>query len=524
MNVTNNRSNSLISNPFARQHISLNGMWRSIVDQLDIGYYDFLGRPTKRGFFRDYKPRSERDLVEYNFDASPQISVPGDWNTQDPTLLRYEGTVWYKKEFVCEPAPGRRYFLYFGGANYRTNAYLNGQPVGEHTGGFTPFNFEVTDRLLPGKNFVVVQVNNTRLPEAVPTMNYDWWNYGGITRDVILLDVPDTFIQDYFLQLKPGTNNRLAGWIRLDGAQQQQHVEIDIGELGVNHKVSTDDNGYAAFEIEVAPTLWSPDNPKLYDVDIIAQSDHVAERVGFRTIEVDGPDILLNGQPIFLRGISLHEESPMGPGRATSREDALVSLEWAKSLNANFVRLAHYPHNEHTVRLADEMGLLVWAEIPVYWRIHWDNAETYANAENQLTELIERDKNRASTIIWSMANETPYIPERLEFISRLASHARQLDPTRLISAALFPFEPSQWGSSLPNPLVINDPLGEVLDVLATNEYFGWYYEPPQPLPETKIETELNKPLIISEFGAGARQGYHGGENTRWTEEFQVRFY
>ena len=128
-----------------------------------------------------------------------------------------------------------------------------------------------------------------------------------------------------------------------------------------------------------------------------------------------GTDILLNGRPIFLRGICIHEEAPLRGGRAYSREDALTLLGWAKELGANFVRLAHYPHNEFMVREADRMGIMVWSEIPVYWTIQWENPATLENARNQLKEMIARDKNRAAVVIWSVANETPLSDARFRF-------------------------------------------------------------------------------------------------------------
>src|SRR6185295_6986888 len=150
-----------------------------------------------------------------------------------------------------------------------------------------------------------------------------------------------------------------------------------------------------------------PEDPKLYQVIISSRDYSLSDRIGFRSIEARGADILLNGKPMFLRGISIHEESPLRGGRAFSEDDARMLLTWAKELGCNFVRLAHYPHNEHIIRIADEMGIMVWSEIPVYWTVLWENPETFANARNQLEENITRDKNRASVILWSVANETP---------------------------------------------------------------------------------------------------------------------
>src|SRR4029079_13142491 len=150
--------------------------------------------------------------------------------------------------------------------------------------------------------------------------------------------------------------------------------------------------------------------PKLYDVTITAGGDHVRDAIGFRTIEARGHELLLNGRPIFLRGISAHEEAlrPGGNGgRAASRADDEALLAMAKELGCNFVRLAHYPHNDEMTRAADRLGVLGWSQIPVYCTIAWDTPQTLANARAQLGEMIARDRNRASVILWSVANETP---------------------------------------------------------------------------------------------------------------------
>jgi beta-glucuronidase len=265
--------------------------------------------------------------------------------------------------------------------------------------------------------------------------------------------------------------------------------------------------------------LWSPENPKLYDIIIETETDTLYDLIGFRSIQTKGNDILLNGKPVFLKGICIHEEAPfMGGARAYAEEHAQVLLNWAKELNCNFVRLAHYPHNEFIIRAADKMGLLVWAEIPVYWTILWDNKNTLANAKNQLTEIITRDKNRAAVILWSVANETPVNEGRLQFLKELVYLARKLDSARLITAAMERHYMDDYTQ------VIDDPLGEFMDVLGCNEYVGWYDGLPEKCDKIKWKTVYNKPVIISEFGAGALYGYHGDELTRWTEEFQESVY
>jgi len=512
-----------IANIDGRRTTSLNGSWHVIVDPYDVGSVDIRARALKNNsaFFKDYKPQNKSDLVEYDFDHSGQLNVPGDWNTQRESLLFYEGSVWYKQSFDSPKTAQSRLFVHFGAANYQADVYLNGEPLGRHEGGFTPFEFEITGRVRPKDNFIIVKVNNTRGKDKVPTVNTDWWNYGGITRPVTLVEVPQTFIENYVIQLDKGSTRKIKGWVQLDGAKLQQRVTIRIPEAGLSKVFQTDSKGRAEVSFVADLALWSPEKPKLYKVEIASETDQVSESIGFRSIETRGTDILLNGKPVFLRGINIHEEAPLRPGRAWSEEDARTLLGWAKELGCNFVRLAHYPHNEAMLRMADQMGIMVWGEVPVYWTIQWENPETLHNAENQLKEMIARDHNRASLIIYSMANETPISDARNRFIRQLIHDAHTSDPTRLVSAALQSHEVVK-GDRI--EVSIEDPIGQDLDVLGNNEYIGWYTHVPEDADRMDWTSKYDKPLIMSEFGADARFGYHGDSLTRWSEEYQEKVY
>jgi beta-glucuronidase len=518
-----------ITNLSGRNSFSLNGKWNYIVDPYETGYYDYRYKPYDAnpnpdgGFFLDQHQINKSQLLEYNFDKCPALIVPGDWNSQDEKLFYYEGTIWYRRLFSFKKADAsHRVFLYFGAANYETDVYLNGKKLGKHIGGFTPFNYEITLLLKEdGENSLVVKVDNKRKREGVPTLNTDWWNYGGITRDVFIVEVPATFITDYSIQLKKGSKTEINGYVKLTGATKNQKVNVEIPELESVTEVTTDADGMCKIRIPVKKIdLWSPENPKLYNVTVSCETDKVSEKIGFRTIETSGTDILLNGKPVFLRGICIHEENPVRGGRAYSKEDAQMLLNWVKELNCNYIRLAHYPHNENMVRLADEMGIMVWEEIPVYWTILWDNPNTYENAQLQLTDLISRDKNRASVIIWSMANETPVSDARTGFLKNLAQHARSLDNTRLISAAL----EVHANKESPFDRIVEDPFAEYVDIITFNEYVGWYDGLPDKCDKVNWVINYNKPVMISEFGADAVQGLHGDTLTRWTEEYQEDLY
>jgi len=514
----------LISNVFGRKHQSLNGSWHTIVDPYENGYYDYRYEPNANNYGLNQKPKDPGDRVEYDFDQSPTLKVPGDWNSQRRELSLYEGTIWYKTAFKAQRSADERMFLHFGAANYDAIVYVNGQRLGRHVGGFTPFEFELTSVLVDGENTVIVKVDDQRKRDGVPTVNTDWYNFGGLTRDVLLVRVPRTFIKDYFVQLEKGSLDTIAGWVKLDGPDAaNQAVSVRILELGVNLSLKTDASGRASFRARpqdhgASLLLWSGEQPKRYSVELGAASDHVEEKIGFRSISTQGADILLNGKPIFLRGISIHEQAPERPGRATTEADARKLLGWAKELGCNYVRLAHYPHNEHTVRVAEELGLLVWSEVPVYWTIQWENPETYANAEGQVTEMVQRDKNRAAVILWSVANETPITDGRNAFLRRLIATVRRLDPTRLLTAAL------ERHYSDDHTQVVDDPLGQDLDVLGVNQYVGWYDGLPPKCDTIVWNVKYDKPLVFSELGGDAKAGHHGPPTHRWTEEFQEELY
>ena len=519
-------SQDLVTNTLNRKTTTLNGTWHYIIDPYETGYYNYRYAPydqlkekNNSAFFNNYHTDNKLELVEYDFDKSPTLMVPGDWNSQDEKLLYYEGTIWYKKSFDYQKSDKtNRIFLYFGAVNYKAEVYLNGHKLGIHEGGFTPFNYEITSILKPTDNYLVVKVDNKRHKEAIPTINTDWWNYGGITRDVKLIEEPVTFIQDYLVQLQKGSGHVLSGYIQLNGVQKAANISLSIPELGINKVLNVQTDGKINYEIKTKGLkYWSPESPKLYTVFIKTQYQTIEDQIGFRNIETKGADILLNGKPIFLKGISIHEENPMRAGRAYNDADALVLLNWAKELGCNYVRLAHYPHNEHMVRLADKMGMMVWEEIPVYWTVDFNNEKTLVNAKNQLAEAMTRDRNRASIIIWSMANETPPSDVRNHFLVSLVKFARSLDNSRLISAAL----EKHFKDGIN---IVDDEIGNYMDIVAFNQYTGWYGGTLEDAPDAKWDIKFNKPVIISEFGGGALQGLHGTIQERWTEEYQDYLY
>ena len=568
----------LMTNVSGRNALSLNGTWNIVVDEHEIGERTFLGGP----YFKRPERSTGMELVEFSFDERRTLQVPGDWNSQDDRLFRYRGVVWYEREFNLNKEDGKRYFLHFDGANYDTKVYVNGKGLGTHRGGYVAFNFDATELLNDGENFVVVRVDAKRDDSTIPTLkSSDFFKYGGITRDVNVVTVPETFIRQYQLYLSDRETGQVNGFIQLDGTRNAQSATIEIPEAGISESVNTNADGYAEFNFTADLTLWSPENPKLYDVRIKSGSDDVSDKIGFRTIETDGKKILLNGDPVYFRGISMHDESFLKSGVAFDEADARAQLGLIKEMNGNYVRLSHYPHNEYAVRIADELGVMVWSEIPIVSLIDWTNEDTQSVAKSQITDNIHRDLNRASVVMWSIANETfPQTPERLAFLKMLADTARKEDQSgRLITAALVGDVSKEFGEvtkrlaaqMLADPgiddeakvqiramadqmkidieealtmeieVMLEDPLGDIVDVIGYNEYFGWYYSSwlgaAFPVSEGKVREHMfqlmddirfrnsfGKPIIISEFGAGAKHGNRSDEALIWSEEYQAKVY
>ena len=539
----------LLQNPTGQAHESLGGTWQAVIDPFDRGE---LGGLAPRAL----EPKTPADLAEFSFENGLTLKVPGDWNTQDPRLVFYQGVVWYKRSFEHVAASGSRTFLYFGAANYRASVYVNGLLVGEHEGGFTPFNFDVSEQVRAGENLLVVKVDNRRDDGDIPTPTTDWHNYGGLTRDVLLVRVPESFVRSYELRLDGEPGDAIVGFVQVAGPSPSAAVSVVIPELDVAVTAQVDAEGRAALRIPVRPERWSPETPRLYRVELSLGEQRIADRIGFRTLGVADGEILLNDRPVFLRGIAIHDETLDGGGRAWSVAHAEATLGLAKELGCNFVRLSHYPHPDAMARVADRLGLLVWAELPVYWNVAFDEDDTLELGRRMFSELIARDRNRASVIFWSLGNETPAGPDRDRFFAELARHVRSEDGSRLLTAALLtgpealgPFVGSYYLPALLGwsrsewVFHIDDGLEKIVDVPAINQYFGWYYSGGLALvtpfsseyarqvmldnmERIRFVTAGGKPLIVSELGAGAKHGLHArpGEMRVYSEEYQAEVY
>ena len=554
----------------SRNTRSLNGSWKFLVDPMQVGTPGSLfgGWATSR------TPEDEYQLLEYSYADAADVRVPGDFNTQFDELLYYRDTVWYQRYFDVEQVEEGRYHLWFGGANYKTTIYLNGRAIAHQSGGYVPFSVDITEHLLSEDNDLVIQVNNRLDKDTVPTERTDWWPYGGLTRDVMLVHTPDAYIVNASVQLED--RSTISGKVITAGMDRGEEIVISLPQINVQAKAEIDESGTARFRFAANVDLWSPSNPKLYDVQVASAADQIHDRIGFRTIEVQGTRILLNGSRIRFKGISTHEEPIGRDGAAYSRADIEALFTEAKKLGVNFVRAAHYPYSRYAAQVADEMGLLLWEEVPIYWNINWQNPETLRIARDQIARLVQRDWNRASVVVWSVANETTYSEPRMTFLNRLIQDVRELDDSRLVSAALlgdtrrelqhvvtylaangldsdipsdkekliFQHVLNAAGEYAPKPnsqfdLVITDPLGDLVDLVSYNEYFGWYYSRfiadqtgvsertirqlmLELMPSVTLSSAFDKPMFISEFGAGAKAGMRG--EGVWTEDYQAKVY
>ena len=567
------KSSNLIGWIDSREYLSLNGQWKYIVDPMNNGLPEtsFFG-----GFPENKTQKDGYELIEYNFDQADVINVPGAWNEQKDELFFYQGSIWLFKKFNFNIDPNKLNHLYIGASNFSTKIFLNGQRVGQFNSGYTAFNFAVSDYLINGENILLVQVNANLSENSVPTKKTDWWPYGGLVGDVLIVNTPKIFIENAYVQISDLQKKQLNFRAKLN-LNKNMNIELTIDELNLQRSFTTNKNGEIDEFIKFKNIdLWSPENPKLYNVSVKIEGDEIVDQIGFREIKTKGKQIFLNGSPIKFKGISMHAEPIGEKGVAFSKAHFENLVTTSKELNINFIRAAHYPYTRHMAKVCDELGIMLWEEIPVYWNINWTNKQTKEDALNMLSNLVTRDWNRASVVVWSLGNETPFSKDRMTFMHDLKNRLGELDVSRLTSAAIlsgdaqtfaklisiiakeglekkdltakerYIFEeiiknvPVPVEKLLPFEININDPLANELDLIAYNEYFGWYYTSFfsaqigiresllreimfELMPSFLIRSEFNKPIHISEFGAGAKHSFIKTDQV-WSEEYQAKVY
>jgi len=484
------------------------------------GIWDFRFDPNDQGEAQ----RWQEDSGKSGWDRSP---VPISFNVVFPHERWYSGAAWYRTQFEAPRLePGERLQVRFLSVALRARVWVNGLFVGEHLFPYSAFTLDITHAIRPGQtNHLVVRADNRILRRAIPDLHdHGWWNFGGILREVYLQRRPVIDLEDVLIHTElpgaAGASDRHAaaagkkGWrlrfqlnFRNCGPSRylpfHMAVEDASGQVlwqkasqQVLVKGTTRSGGGGAFT-NITP--WSPEHPALYTLVVRGPSgtEH-RTRFGFRQIGVRGSEILLNGEPVHLRGINRHEMYP-GRGMTLTAAEDRKDLEDIKALGCNFVRLCHYQQHPRVYDLADELGLLLWSEIPAWQssRLTLSDPEVWrVYGAPQLREMILQNRNHPSVIIWSVANEVPSDTTAVrDYIDRATAYVKEIDPSRLVTFA--------------SDRHLQDICYGAVDVIATNEYFGWYYGKMSdvgPLLDNLHRKWPQKPIVVSEFGAGCALG------------------
>ena len=494
-----------------RSQVLLDGAWRFNIDRHEIG--------EKNGWH----------LPAYSDLQWGQYPVPGNWDAYLPELFGYSGNAWYRHSFRVQPAWQRRKIhLRFEGANYATAVWLNGQLVGSHSGGFDPFEFDVTDLVEWGaSNSLAVRVDNWPRINRVPNSFAGWWNYGGIYRSVVLKALPQVRISDIFIHSEQVVDGQpLRVNLELLNESDQVVVVNPVAKVkSDNLTLEMNDPGGVRLapgesrSVELSgplsqPRLWSPQSPALYNIQLDLFSgrkllDRTGLYFGVRKFEVRGKQLLLNNQPIYLTGFDRHEEY-YGTGRVDPDNQLFDDLSMIQKLGGNTVRM-HYQAHPDLYDIADALGLMVFAEIPA-WQIgvkdikEWDNPEVWQTTETMLRTLIHDLKNHPSVVIWSVGNECATDKqESRPLIKHLAETVRSLDTSRPVAMV------GMYGDK--------DVFFDLVDLPCMNTYS--FHD--QAGLRSKIDRILakigDKPLLVTEFGAEAILELHG--DNYGTEEEQA---
>jgi len=506
------------SNPF-RQHIDLSGFW-------DLRF-DPDGQGEEAGWHK-------------GFTSGRPVAVPASWNDQFEDWRDYLGPAWYQTRFGTPWGwDQQRITLRFASVNYLADVWLNGVRLGQHEGGHLPFEFDVTPHVRPEGNLLVVRVEGELAPDRVPPGNvppdpldtfpstsypsasFDFFPFCGIHRPVLLYATSHDAIADLTVvtEIEGGEGLVRIRLDRIGGEAAMARFTLRGHGTEISVKVSALEE--AILKVSGA-ALWSPDSPNLYDLtaDIIRDGevfDRYTLPIGIRAIAVDGDALLLNGQPVMLTGFGRHEDFPV-TGRGLVPAVIVKDYALMKWVGANSFRTTHYPYSEQMMDLADRLGFLVIDETPaVGLFFHEDGLERRLVLCRQYTEeMIARDKNHPSVIMWSVANEPHSTrPAAKPFFRNLYDLAKSLDPTRPVTVV--------------SAVGIGEEAFEFCDVMCLNRYFGWYTKGGR-LDEgcELLSAELDvlhekypKPLLLTEFGADTIPGHHAQPPEMFSEEYQA---
>lgn len=502
-----------------RQLIELSGFWNFRFDFDD------------EGFAADWCNGFENDRI---------IAVPASWNDQFVDHRDFLGPAWYQTKFNLPWGwKDQRVILRFDSVNYLADVWVNGKKIGQHEGGHLPFEFDISSIAKSENNQIILRVDGTLARDRVPPensnkmtadyppANFDFFPFCGIQRPVIIYSIPKDFIKDItvntsiegndgivFVKAEIETDRELTVSFSLRGHGKEITSEVDLNKDPAETTMAVSN---AAF--------WGPGAPNLYELTV--ELSHEEEKfdsykisIGIRTVEVRDNQLLLNGKPIYLRGFGRHEDFPI-IGRGFIPAVIIKDYSLMQWIGANSFRTSHYPYSEQMMDLADRLGFLIINEIPaVGLTFHDDIFERHLELCKQyIQELINRDKNHPSVIIWSLANEPHKHKNAKTFFNQLYNETRKLDSTRPITF-------------VSGPMLISEKSAFTFcDLVCVNRYYAWYYEQGQinkvakSLSDDldKLHKKYSKPIIMSEFGAGAIPGWHAQPPEMWSEEYQADF-
>lgn len=513
-----------------RNAINLSGVWNFKTDSAGVG--------EKQEWYK-------------GLTAGKPIAVPGSYNEQLEDIRDYMGMVWYeRKAFIPASWKSQKIYLRVGSANYAAKVWVNGKPVGTHQGGHLPFAFDISSVISYNtENLIIIQTENelssTRVPTGnlggagsmfsnFPKTNFDFFPYGGLQRAVWLYSTPVNAISDITVHTDVEEKNGLVtvsvvqsgnvktGKISISGAPFFQEVPFVFNGKKAEVSVKVPD-----------ARLWNTEDPFLYDLAVKIGSDVYRMPVGIRTIKVTSNKILLNGKPVFLKGFGKHEDFPIF-GRGLAEPVMVKDYSLLKWIGANSYRTSHYPYDEEYMMMADREGILIIDEIPAVGLFFQDGDENInirkQVCQQQIRELITRDKNHPSVIMWSLANE-PFSKnmkfgsgveaevdeQSLQFFRDLYVTAKSYDRSRPVTIVGVQEGPSDW-------------LG-IMDVICINRYYGWYTQQADIAAGAALlakeldalHRKFNKPVVVTEFGADTYPGMHAAQSEMFTEEFQRDF-
>ncbi len=518
-----------------RNTLNLSGVWNFKKDSLGVG---------------------EKDQWYNGLNNYRSIAVPGSWNDQFDDMRDYLDLAWYEKEtFIPAGWKEQRIFIRVGSANYFAKVWINGVPLGQHEGGHLPFAFEITSLVKwNAVNRISIQIENILKPSRVPTggatssslmnsfpkANFDFFPYAGLNRAVWLYVIPAAAcIKDITIRTNfESTIGTMEVKIECEGKASFGKVSITGNNQNLDVPVQFS-NGAATVFIKIPNArLWSPEDPFLYSLSVTIGDgksirDHYSLETGIRTIAVNDKQLLLNGKPIFLKGFGKHEDFAIF-GRGTAYPVMVKDYSLLKWIGANSYRTSHYPYDEEYMNMADREGILIIDETPaVGLYFHGDTTDLklrQATCKQYIHELILRDKNHPSVIMWSIANE-PFPPnisisstdikkgddQSIAMFTELFRQVKKQDPTRLSTLVGVMGGPVEW-------------LG-LSDVICINRYWGWYTNPGDiksgaALLSKELDMiyqQLHKPVILTEFGADTYPGMHAEQSEMFTEEYQTEF-